>query len=311
MKVGLFMPHVGEHTTTENILYIATEAEKEGIDSVWVLDRLLWPINPQTPYVASPDGSLPIVYQNVLDPLTILTYVAAVTERVSLGTSVIDMFFQNPVVLGKRIAALDNLSDGRAIAGLGIGWSKDEYEVSGIPYKDRGNRADEYLEVLKKIWTDEVVEFKGQFYNIPSSKIGPKPVQEPHPPILLGGFTPHTFSRIVKYANGWIGVAGFGPLEQLEQAINGLKESARKGDKEPSEISIYMVSYPNILESASSSSNQNRMPMTGTIEEIGSDIEHIKAMGTDHIIFGHLFSSVGSDMKEMVEVTMQLARFAK
>lgn len=310
MKVGLFLPHVGEHITTENILYIATEAEKEGIDSVWVLDRLLWPINPQTPYVASPDGSLPIVYQNVLDPLTTLTYVAAVTERISLGTSIIDMFFQNPVVLSKRVTALDILSDGRAITGLGIGWSKDEFEVSGIPYKNKGTRADEYLQVLKKIWTDDVVEFKGQFYNIPSSKIGPKPVQEPHPLILLGGFTPRTFPRIVNYANGWIGVAGFGPLEQLEQAINGLKESARKADKEPSKVSIYMVSYPNILESAPSS-NQDRMPMTGTIEEIGSDIEHIKAMGTDHIIFGHLFSSLGRDMKKMVEVTMQLARYAK
>ena len=310
MKVGLFLPHVGEHITTENILYIATEAEKEGIDSVWVLDRLLWPINPQTPYVASPDGSLPIVYQNVLDPLTTLTYVAAVTERISLGTSIIDMFFQNPVVLSKRITTLDILSDGRAITGLGIGWSKDEFEVSGIPYKNKGTRADEYLQVLKKIWTDDVVEFKGQFYNIPSSKIGPKPVQEPHPLILLGGFTPRTFPRIVNYANGWIGVAGFGPLEQLEQAINGLKESARKADKEPSKVSIYMVSYPNILESAPSS-NQDRMPMTGTIEEIGSDIEHIKAMGTDHIIFGHLFSSLGRDMKKMVEVTMQLAKYAK
>ena len=310
MKVGLFLPHVGEHITTENILYIATEAEKEGIDSVWVLDRLLWPINPQTPYVASPDGSLPMVYQNVLDPLTTLTYVAAVTERISLGTSIIDMFFQNPVVLSKRITALDILSDGRAITGLGIGWSKDEFEVSGIPYKNRGTRADEYLQVLKKTWADDVVEFKGQFYNIPSSKIGPKPVQKPHPPVLLGGFTPRTFSRIVNYANGWIGVAGFGPLEQLEQAINGLKESARKADKEPSKVSIYMVSYPNILESAPSS-NQDRMPMTGTIEEIGSDIEHIKAMGTDHIIFGHLFSSLGRDMKKMVEVTMQLARYAK
>jgi probable F420-dependent oxidoreductase len=310
MKVGLFLPHVGEHITSENILYIATEAEKEGIDSVWVLDRLLWPINPQTPYVASPDGSLPMVYQNVLDPLTTLTYVAAVTERISLGTSVIDMFFQNPVVLSKRITALDILSDGRAITGLGIGWSKDEFEVSGIPYKNRGTRADEYLQVLKKIWADDVVEFKGQFYNIPSSKIGPKPVQKPHPPVLLGGFTPRTFSRIVNYANGWIGVAGFGPLEQLEQAINGLKESARKADKEPSKVSIYMVSYPNILESAPSS-NQDRMPMTGTIEEIGSDIENIKAMGTDHIIFGHLFSSLGRDMKKMVEVTMQLARYAK
>jgi probable F420-dependent oxidoreductase len=308
MKVGLVLPQFGEHATTENIIYIATEAEKEHIDSVWVLDRLLWPIKPQTPYVASPDGSLPVEYQNVLDPLTTLTYVAAVTEQISLGTSVIDFFFQNPIVLSKRITTLDILSDGRVIAGLGIGWSKDEYEVSGIPYKDKGTRADEYLQVLKKIWTDDVVEFKGQFYNIPASKIGPKPVQKPHPPILLGGFSPKTFSRIVNYANGWIGVAGFGPLEQLEQAINGLKESARKSDKDPSEISIYMLSYPNVLESPS---NQIRAPMTGTIEQIGSDIEQIKAMGTDHIIFGHLFSSVGRDLKKMVEVTKELARFAK
>jgi probable F420-dependent oxidoreductase len=308
MKVGLVLPQFGEHATAENIIYIATEAEKEGIDSVWVLDRLLWPIKPQTPYVASPDGSLPVEYQNVLDPLTTLTYVAAVTEQISLGTSVIDFFFQNPIVLSKRITTLDILSDGRVIAGLGIGWSKDEYEVSGIPYKDKGTRADEYLQVLKKIWTDDVVEFKGQFYNIPASKIGPKPVQKPHPSILLGGFSPKTFSRIVNYANGWIGVAGFGPLEQLEQVINGLKESARKADKDPSKISIYMVSYPNVLESPS---NQIRAPMTGTIEQIGSDIEQIKAMGTDHIIFGHIFSSVGRDMKKMVEVTKELARFAK
>ena len=135
------------------------------------------------------------------------------------------MFFQNPAVLSKRVTTLDILSDGRALTGLGIGWSKDEFEVSGIPYKDRGTRADEYLQILKKIWTDDVVEFKGRFYNMPASKIGPKPVQKPHPPILLGGFSPKTFSRIVNYANGWIGVAGFGPLEQLEQVINGLKES--------------------------------------------------------------------------------------
>ena len=311
MKIGMFLPHVGEQATKENIVYSAMEAEKGGIDSVWVLDRLLWPLNPQTPYVASADGSLPVEYQNVLDPLTTLTFVAGITERISLGTSIIDMFFQNPVILGKRFATLDALSGGRVIAGLGLGWSKDEYEVSGIPYKERGSRADEYLQVLKKIWTDDVVEYEGRFYNIPASKIGPKPVQKPHPPILLGGFSPRTFSRIVNYANGWIGVAGFGPLGQLEQAINGLKESARKADKDPSKVSIYLVSYPNVSESASSSSNQVRTPMTGTIEQIGSDIEQIKAMGTAHIIFGHLFSSVGRDMKKMVGVTMELAKFAK
>ena len=310
MKIGLFLPQVGEYATKENILYIANEAEKEGINSVWVLDRLLWPLNPQTPYKATPDGALPVDFQSVLDPLTTLTYVAGVTKRILLGTSIIDMFFQNPVILAKRFATLDILSDGRTISGLGIGWSKDEYEVSGVPYKDKGSRADEFLQVLRKIWTDDVVEFKGQFYNIPASKIGPKPLQKPHPPILLGGFSPKTFSRIVNYANGWIGVAGFGPLMQLEQVINSLRESARKVDKDPSNIGIYLGSYPDVLESPVPS-NEERSPMTGTIDQIGSDIEQIKAMGTNHIFFGYMSSSIRKDMKKMVEVTKQLDRFAK
>ena len=106
MKVGMFLPQVGEYATKENILYIAKEAEKEGINSLWVLDRLLWPLKPKTPYVATPDGALPVEYQNVLDPLTTLTYVAGVTERILLGTSIIDMFFQNPVQLGKDLLHL-------------------------------------------------------------------------------------------------------------------------------------------------------------------------------------------------------------
>jgi alkanesulfonate monooxygenase SsuD/methylene tetrahydromethanopterin reductase-like flavin-dependent oxidoreductase (luciferase family) len=193
---------------------------------------------------------------------------------------------------------------------LGIGWSKDEYEVSGVPYKDKGTRADEFLQVMKKIWTDEVVEFKGQFYNIPASKIGPKPLQEPRPPILLGGFSPKTFSRIVSYANGWIGVAGFAPLGQLEQIINGLRESARNVDKDPSNIGIFLGSYPNVLEYPVSS-NEERSTMTGTIDQIGSDIEQIKTMGTNHIFFGYMSSSIRKDMKKMVEVTKQHPRFTK
>jgi probable F420-dependent oxidoreductase len=310
MKVGMFLPQVGEYATKENILFVSREAEKEGIDSVWVLDRLLWPLNPQTPYAARPDGILPVEFQNVFDPLTILTYVAGVTKRILLGTSIIDMLFESPVLLAKRFATLDILSDGRTIAGLGIGWSKDEYEVSGVPYKDKGTRADEFIQSLKKIWSDEIVEFKGQFYNIPASKIGPKPLQKPHPPILLGGFSPKTFSRIVNYANGWIGVAGFGPLEQLGQVINSLKENARKLDKDPSKIDIYIGSYPNVLESPVAS-DKTRSPMTGTIEQIGSDIEQIKAMGTNHIFFGYMSPSIRMDMEKNVQVTKQLARFAK
>ena len=303
------MPQTGESATRENVLYIAKEAEKEGLDSVWVFERLLWPIKPKTPYVATPDGSLPVQYQNVLDPLETLTYLAGHTNEISLGTCLIDMLFHNPVVLARRFATLDVLSNGRAIAGLGIGWSKDEYEVSGIPYKHRGQRANEFLQLLKRIWTDEVVEFKGQFYSIPASKIGPKPVQKPHPPILLGGFSPNTFLRIVNYADGWLPVAGFGSLEQLKQSINGLREDARKANKDHSKIRIFALTYPTVIDSSSSA--QQRLPMTGTIDQIGTDINQIKAMGVEHIIFGHAFSPIGQDMKKMVEITKQLARFAK
>ena len=112
---------------------MAQNAEKEGFDSVWTITRILWPLKPQTPYGVTPDGSLPTEYQTVLDPLDVLTYVAAYTSKISLGQCVIDMFFYTPIMLAKRYATLDVLSQGRAIAGLGLGWSKDEYHASNIP----------------------------------------------------------------------------------------------------------------------------------------------------------------------------------
>ena len=313
MKVGILLPQTGDLATSENILYIGKEAEKEGFDSVWVFERLLWPVKPQTPYGGVPNLPIPVEYQSVLDPLETLTYLAGNTQRISLGTSIIDILFHNPVILARRFATLDVLSGGRVIAGLGLGWSKDEYDASGIPFSHKGPRADEYMQVLKRIWTDDVVEFRGQFYNIPASKIGPKPVQKPHPPILLGAYSPKAFPRIVNYADGWIPIAGSIPLEQQEQAINGLREAARKANKDPSNIRIFVLSYPNVLDSSSqsSSSNQPRSPMSGTIDQIGSDIDRFKAMGAEHIIFGYAFSPIGKDVKKMMEVTKQLARFAR
>jgi probable F420-dependent oxidoreductase len=313
MKVGILLPHVGENATRESVLYITKQAEEEGLDSIWAIERLLWPVKPQTPYGGIPNAPIPVEYQNVLDPLDTLTYLAANTDRISLGTSIIDMLLHNPVVLARRFATLDVLSGGRVIAGFGLGWSKDEFDVSGIPFRHRGARADEYLQVLKRIWTDDVVEFRGQFYNIPASKIGPKPVQKPHPPILLGGFSPNTFSRVLNHANGWLPIAGFGPLEQLEQAISGLREASSKANKNPSDIRVVVLSYPNVLDSysQSSSSNQQRSPMSGTIDQIGTDIDRIKAMGAEHMIFGYAFSPIGKDVKKMMEVTKQLARFAR
>lgn len=315
MKVGLVLPQAGQQATRENVIQMAKNAESEGFDSLWVFERLLWPINPQTPYVATPDGSLPIEYQIMLDPLETLTYVAANTNKIALGTSVIDMLFHNPVILARRFATLDILSEGRSIAGFGIGWSKDEYQASNIPFQNRGKRADEFVQVLKRIWTDDVVEFKGKYYSIPASKIGPKPIQKPHPPVYLGGFSPNTFSRIVNYdTNGWLAVVG-GPLEYLDNTIKTIKDIANKANKDPNKFKVILLAHLNVAldpKSQSTTTNEDqRFPFTGTIDQIGNDIKRIKQMDIDHIIFGYVFVPIGRDVNKMLDLTKQLAKFAR
>src|ERR671931_169650 len=252
MKIGLrLLPQSGEgRATKESLIHLAKEAENAGcFDSLWVLERLIWPINPQTPYPGTRDGKFPNDWQYIFDPLETLTFIAANTNRILLGTSVIDMLFHNPVILARRFATLDVLSKGRAIAGCGIGWSKDEYEISGIPFKDRGERADEYIQILKKIWIDDVVEFKGQYYNIPASKIGPKSIQKPHIPIYLGGYSQGTFARMANYANGWICVIR-NSLDQVKSYIGKIRNECYKARREPRDIHIAAILYPNIIDSS-------------------------------------------------------------
>ena len=313
MKVGITLPQAGEQSTTANIVLTAKTAEDEGFDSLWVFERLLWPISPQTPYVATPDGSLPVEYQRVFDPLETLTFVAAKTNKITLGTSVIDILFHNPVVLARRFATLDVLSGGRIIAGLGIGWSKDEYQVSNIPFENKGKRADEFIQALKKIWTDDIVEFKGNYYNIPASKIGPKPIQKPHIPIFMGGFSRNTFKRIINYStNGWVGLI-VGPLEYLENTIKSINEMASKANKDPNEFKTILLTYPNIVESKNEqlTNESQRLPLTGTIDQIGNDIKRIKKMGVDHIVFGYNFLPIGRDIDSVINKSKELSKYAR
>jgi probable F420-dependent oxidoreductase len=320
LKIGITLPQAGPVASKANVLRMAHMAEEEGFDSLWVFERLLWPISPQTPYPGTPDGRLPAEYQIMLDPLQTLALVSANTNKILLGTCIIDMLFHNPILLSKSFATLDIFSNGRTVAGFGIGWSKDEYQSSNIPFNNKGKRADEYLQVLKRIWEDDNVEFKGQYYNIPSSKIGPKPLQKPHIPIYLGGFSPNTFSRIVNYdTNGWLGALG-GPIEQIKNIMNTIRENARKANKDPNNFRVILLTYPDIVESneqnitsnsSGSGSGSKRFPMNGTIDQIGKDIKDIKDIGVDHIIFGYNLSSIGKDIDKMIDITKQFSKFAK
>ena len=312
MRVGITLPQVGEQATRANVIELAKTADKEGIDSLWVLDRLLWPLKPQTPYRGTQDGTLPVSAQCVFDPIDLLTFAAAYTDTVTLGTSVIDMLFHNPVILAKRFATLDILSQGRVVCGLGIGWSKDEYQACNIPFKQRGKRAIEFVEALKKIWTEDVVEFKGEFYNIPASKIGPKPLQKPHPPIYLGGWSSKTFPRIVKNdADGWLASMGGGvvSLEYLENNMSMLKDEVSRANKNKNNFRVFVLTYPQT--NFKSSKTGQRIPLTGSIDEIGADIQKIKELGVDHIIFCYLLSIEEKDIKKTIGLTKRLSEFAK
>src|SRR5262249_38918843 len=167
MKVGYSLPQIGAQASGDNLITVARRAEELGYDSLWVLERLLWPTNPKERYPAAPDGRLPEAYQVVFDPIETLTFVAAHTKKIGLGTSVIVLPYHSPVLLAKRIATLDVLSGGRSLVGVGVGWSTDEFEAAGTPFERRGSRCDEALQVLIDVWTKDPVKFEGKFFKIP------------------------------------------------------------------------------------------------------------------------------------------------
>ena len=194
---------------------------------------------------------------------------------------------------------------------LGIGWSKDEYQASNIPFEHKGERADEFVQLLKKIWTDDVVEFKGKYYNIPASKIGPKPIQKPYIPIYLGGSVSNTFTRIARYADGWLAAVG-GTLDSLSESIKSLREQTAKENKSPSQTKIVTLTFPQIYERKNKSDKirpeqSQRYPLSGTIEEIGQDIQKIKDMGVEQIIFA--FSNI--DLDKINETAKLIGKYAK
>src|SRR5262249_52437409 len=162
-------------------------------------------------------------------------------------------------------------------------WSRDEYQVSGIPFEKRGKRADEYLQMLKKIWTDDVVEFKGHFYNIPSSKIGPKPIQKPHIPIYLGGYSSNTFARVANYANGWICVIRHS-LDEAKSNINKIRNESRKAGRDPKDIHIAAILYPNIIDIGNADKEMQRIQpkpqlLSGSVEQVGKDLQEVERIG--------------------------------
>ena len=302
LKIGFSLPHMGSVASAENIAHAAQFGEKEGFDSLWVLDRTLLAIEPQTPYPAFPDGSWPEVYKNVIDPISTLTYVAGLTRRIKLATGIIDMLYQNPLILANRLAALDNLSKGRLLLGLGVGHSKDEFQAAGVPFENRGERADEFLQVLNKVWYDDTVEHNGKYYSIPKSVIGPKPYQQKIP-IYLAGFSSKALDRIISSgSNGWVGIP-FLDINSFKEGQEQLRKSAQKQGRDPQSIEFLVNIFPEVSETDLGS---DRQPMNGSIKQIVKDIQGLEEIGVDHVNLAFDFSSHSQNLNKRLLYAKQI-----
>jgi probable F420-dependent oxidoreductase len=303
MRVGFALGNIGPIGTADNIVKIAQRAEALGYDSLWTVERLLWPVKPQSPYPVAPDGLLPVEYKHVLDPLEAITFVCAHTRKIVLGTSVLDMPYYNPVLLARRLSTLDVLSGGRLRVGLGLGWSKDEHDAAGSEMKQRGARADEFIQVLKTIWTTDPAEFRGKYYTLPKSHIQPKPVQKPHPPIYLAAFAPAALARIAKLADGWNPVAI--PVDGMNQMFESVKEMARAAGRDPSKLELIVRANVEITAKARPADG---MIFTGTLAQIKEDVEGCRHIGAHEIHFDPTFQPGAQQLDRWLGLMEQLRK---
>jgi probable F420-dependent oxidoreductase len=277
MKLGFGLPVSGGWATRANIVQVARQAEALGYDSLWTFQRLLHPA----------EGDWGPMYHAVQDPIVTLAHVAAITERVRLGVAVVNAPFYSPVVLAKQFATLDELSAGRLDAGLGLGWAREEFAAVGVPYQHRGARTAEFIQCLKAIWTSPVVSFNGTYYQMPPSRVDPKPVQQPHPPLLLGGTAERALQRAGRLGDGWISSSRH-DLKQIGSDIGTIRDAAAAAGRDPDRLRFVVRGVVRLQDGIGDGSGDDaagRRPLHGTASQITGDLERLEAAGVTEVFF--------------------------
>ncbi|MEV4455405.1 TIGR03619 family F420-dependent LLM class oxidoreductase [Microbispora sp. NPDC049633] len=263
MRIGFSVPVSGSWATPENMKRIARRADELGYHGVWAFQRLLYPVgNPMGP-----------VYRSVHDPVVALAYVAAVTERVRLGVAVLNLPFVSPVLMAKQLASLQEVSGGRLDVGLGLGWLPEEFAASGVPMERRGRRGEEYVGLLRRLWTEDVVEHKGEFYEVPPSHQDPRPATPPS--VMLGGTARVALERAGRIADGWIS-SSRADLGTIDQQIAIVKEAARQAGRDPDALRFVVRGVTRVRA-------RDEGPLTGSYDKIRRDVEDLAAKGVTEV----------------------------
>jgi probable F420-dependent oxidoreductase len=273
MFLGFGVPVSGVWATPGNQVRLVQRAETLGYRTAWTFQRLLVPAEREP----DPRSGME-VYRSVLDPVVSLAHLAGRSDRIRLGVAVLNMPFVSPALLAKQLTTLDILSGGRLDVGLGVGWSRVEFVASGVPLERRGSRAEEFLRALRALWTDDVVEFDGEFYRIPPARAEPKPVQRPHPPVLLGGSAEAALRRAGRMADGWISASN-ADLRHIDRPIATVRRAAEQAGRDPDALRFVCRGPLRLGPSGAG----DRRALTGSVEQVRGDLDDLRAQGVTEV----------------------------
>ncbi len=268
MLLGVGLPVSGPWATADNLRDVAVRAEELGFASAWGFQRLLHPV----------DEEWGFAYHSVLDPVTALAFAAASTSRIRLGIAVVNMPFYPPLVLSKALTTLDLLSNGRLDVGLGLGWASQEFAAVGAESAGRGRRGEEFIAYLKATWTEAEPEFHGEFYELPRCRVEPKPVQQPHPPILMGGGAEVALRRIGRVADGWISSSRT-DLTTIGSSIDVVRSAAVEAGRDPERLRFVVRGVVGLTDEVL----EERQPLQGTPDQIRADLADLERHGVTEV----------------------------
>lgn len=213
---------------------LARAAEERSFESVWVPEHAHIPVERRTPYPLARDGRLPEMYVRIYDPFVALAAAAGATQSIKLGTGICLVSQRNPILLAKEVASLDRLSGGRFLFGIGAGWLREEMEALGTDFKTRWKLTAERVAAMKRAWTEDEVEYAGELVKVPRTWIYPKPVQRPHPPVLIGAASRYARQRVVDWGDGWLPNRTDPPF--VERGMADLRARAEKAGRNPASV---------------------------------------------------------------------------
>jgi probable F420-dependent oxidoreductase len=296
MQFGWVIYNRSETGKREVMVRLAQVADRLDFHSIWATDHIVMPTKVKSRYPYSQTGAFPVQpHEDYLEPLTVLAYLAACTERVRLGVSVMILPHRNPILAAKMLSTLDVLSGGRVIAGVGVGWLEEEFQALGLPpFGERGAYSDECLCIFRELWTKEDPSFEGRYHSFRDIKFAPKPIQKPHPPIWVGGQTRRAMERAGTLGDAWHPLGLRPPVslepDELREAMTVVRNAAARAGRDPKSVGVAFRGPLNLLKSAEPVA---RRLLTGSPTQVVDDIKRYHDAGVEQMVFDVLTNDVG------------------